>query len=208
VCAVVRPRPAPRRDRRVGRVTAETPADAPSHVYYFDVGTGVWRGKFTFRVTSWRRFLRAGDIGLMNRLLVVAMRLTQLLTGAARLDSTIVAKPHAGAFGEADNTVRLSKFGVSLYLLRERYVLDPDGSGVTVHAGERFGPFPGILTRTYTYPAEIRDAGLASTYHMPLLGTAWTATYHVGADRRSLAGELVCDWARATENARRVNDAR
>ncbi|ARZ71783.1 hypothetical protein M1P56_13065 [Streptomyces sp. HU2014] len=179
-------------------------AEAPSHVYYFAVGTGVWRGTFTFRVTSWRRFLGARGLGGLNRLLVVAMCGTRLVTGASRLDSTIVARPDAGDFGEADNTVRLSAFGVPLYLLRERYVLDPDGTRVTVHAHERFGPLPRVMTRTFAYPAEIREAGMASTYHMPLLGTAWTATYHVGADRRSLAGELVCDWARATERARRV----
>ncbi|MFC5149500.1 hypothetical protein [Streptomyces aureoversilis] len=106
---------------------------APSHVYYFEVGTGVWRGTFTFRVTSWRRFLRARGIGAKNRLLVIAMGVTQWLTGASRLDSAIVAKPCEGAFGEADNTVRISK-----------------------------------------------------------------------ADRGALAGELVCDWAKATEKAARV----
>ncbi|ARZ72504.1 hypothetical protein SMD11_6928 [Streptomyces albireticuli] len=37
-------------------------AEAPSHVYYFAVGTGVWRGTFTFRVTSWRRFLGPGAL--------------------------------------------------------------------------------------------------------------------------------------------------
>ncbi|MEU1676752.1 hypothetical protein ABZ752_32645 [Streptomyces roseifaciens] len=176
---------------------------APSHVYYFEVGAGAWRGTFTFRVTSWRRFLRAREIGAKNRLLVIALCVAQGLTGASRLDSTIVAKPREGDFGEADNTVRLSKFGVTLYLLQERYVLDPDGRKVIVHADEQFGPVPKVLARTFTYPAEIRETGMASTYHMPLLGTAWTATYQVAADRRALAGELVCDWAKATEKAAR-----
>ncbi|MEH6373223.1 hypothetical protein V7793_02510 [Streptomyces sp. KLMMK] len=177
---------------------------APSHVYYFEVGTGVWRGTFTFRVTSWRRFLRAREIGAKNRLLVIAMCVAQWLTGTPRLDSTIVAKPREGDFGEADNTVRLSKFGATLYLLQERYVLDADGRKVIVHADEQFGPVPKVLARTFTYPAEIRETGMASTYHMPLLGTAWTATYQVAADRRTLAGQLVCDWAEATEKAARI----
>lgn len=180
-------------------------SDAPSHVYYFDVGTGDWRGLFTFRVTSWRRLRRTRGVGLLNRALVVAMDLTQRLTGPSRLDSTIVASPSAGAFGVADNVVRVSKFGVTLYLLKERYVLAPDGRGVTVEANEQFSPVPAILTRKFTYPAEIHPSGLGSTYHMPLLGSPWTATYEVGADRQSLAGELVCDWAKATESARRIS---
>ncbi len=183
-------------------MTSEQQPKAPSHVYYFEVGTGVWRGKFTFRVTSWHQLMRS-EIGLMNRLLVIAMHLGQLLTGASRLDSTIVAKPFEGVFGEAENTVRLSIFGATLYLLRERYLLDANGSGVTVYADERFGPVPRVLTRAFTYPAEIRDGGLASTYHMPLLEALWTATYQIGADRSSLSGKLTCDWAQATENAHR-----
>ncbi|MFG2985542.1 hypothetical protein ACGFYQ_30515 [Streptomyces sp. NPDC048258] len=180
-------------------------SDAPSHIYYFDVGAGNWQGEFTFRVTSWRRLRNTAGVGLRNRALVVAMALTQRLTGASRLESTIVATPSAGAFGVADNVVRLSKFGVTLYLLKERYLLAPDGRGVTVEANEQFGPVPGILSRKFTYPAEIQPSGMGSTYHMPLLGSPWKATYQVGADRQSLAGELVCDWAKATENARRVS---
>ncbi|MET9435810.1 hypothetical protein [Streptomyces sp. NPDC006551] len=178
--------------------------DAPSHIYYFDVGAGDWLGKFTFRVTSWRRLREARGIGLRNWALIIAMALTQRLTGASRLESRIVASPSAGVFGVADNVVRISRFGVTLYLLKERYLLAEDGLGVTVEAHERFSPVPGILTRRFTYPAEIHPSGLQSTYHMPLLGSPWTATYHVGADRQTLAGELVCDWAKATESARRV----
>ncbi|QES46968.1 hypothetical protein DEJ50_02975 [Streptomyces venezuelae] len=167
------------------------------------MGVGDWEGRFTFRVTSWPRFRRT-RVGLRNRALVVAMVLAQRLTGPPRLESTIVADPSAGAFGVADNVVRLSTFGVTLYLLKERYLLAPDGTSVTVEAHEQFGPVPGIVTRTFGYPAEIQPSGLGSTYHMPLLGSPWTATYEVGADRQSLAGQLVCDWARATENVRRI----
>ncbi|TQF01362.1 hypothetical protein E6W39_02810 [Kitasatospora acidiphila] len=184
-------------------MTGVPPIDAPSHVYYFQVGTGTWHGSFAFRVTSWSR-LRAGRIGLRNTVLVAVMQLTQWVTGKSQLASTIVAKPSEGAFGEADNTVRLSKFGVTQYLLRESYVLDPDGTGVTVHAKEQFGPVPGILSRSFTYPAEIHEGGLSSTYHMPLLGDQWTATYHVAPGHDGLAGHLVCGWAIATEEVRRV----
>jgi hypothetical protein len=178
-------------------------AKAPSHVYYFVTGAGVWRGTFAFRVTSWRE-LRGRRIGLVNGSLVRAMHLTQRLIGKSRLDSIITAKPDEGAFGVAENVVKLSKLGLTLYLLRERYVLNRDGTRVTVEAVERFGPLPGVLTRSFTYPAEIRDGGEASTYHMPLLGDHWTATYHVGDGGRQLVGSLVCTWAAAAEDAWRL----
>ena len=164
----------------------------------------MWRGSFAFRVTSWR-VLRKRRIGLVNGLLVRVMHVSQRLAGESKLDSTIVAKPDEGTFGVAENVVRISKLRLTLYLLRERYVLDPDGTRVEVEAVERFGPLPGVLTRSFTYPAEIRDGGKASTYHMPLLGDQWTATYHVANDGRHLAGSLVCPWAEAVEEAGKVH---
>ncbi|MFI6150316.1 hypothetical protein [Streptomyces sp. NPDC051109] len=177
---------------------------APNRVYYFDIGTGTWHGKATFRVTSWRRLMRS-RIGVTNKLLATVMHTIDLLIGAPRQSSTIVAKPDEGEFGQADNVVRMSKFGVTLYLLEEQYVLDSNGTGVTVRAKERLGPVPGLLTRTFTYSAEIRDEGMAATYHMPLLETPWTADYQVAPDRQSLFAELLCDWGRATEETRRVS---
>ncbi|MBB4980844.1 MULTISPECIES: hypothetical protein [Streptomyces] len=177
---------------------------APNHVYYFDIGTGTWHGKATFRVTSWRRLMRS-RIGLPNKLLATAMHTIELLTGAPRQESTIVAKPDEGEFGQADNVVKISKFGVTLYLLEEQYVLDSNGTGVTVHGKERLGPVPGLLTRTFIYTAEIRDEGMAATYHMPLLATPWTGNYQVAADRQSIFAELLCDWGRVTEETRRIS---
>ncbi|MFD2011475.1 hypothetical protein [Streptomyces narbonensis] len=178
--------------------------NAPNRVYYFDIGTGTWHGKATFRVTSWRR-LRRSRIGLTNKLLVTAMHVVERLTGAPKQESTIVAKPNEGEFGQADNVVRISKFGVTLYLLEERYVLHSDGIGVTVLGDERLGPVPRLLTRSFTYSAEIRDEGMAATYLMPLLGAMWTADYRVAPDRQSLFAELVCDWGRATEETRLIS---
>jgi len=179
----------------------------PSHVYYFEIGAGDWRGSFTFHLTSWRRMLRSG-IGPKYQLLAMAMEITQLISGASRLESTIVPFPDDGPFGVAQNVVKLSKLGIPLYLLQERYVLGGDGVSVTVEATERFGPLPRILTRSFVYPAEIRDGGTASTYYMPLLGAEWTAKYQVGSDRRTLAGKLVCEWATAYESARHTGASR
>ncbi|MFK0256146.1 hypothetical protein [Streptomyces sp. NPDC090445] len=90
-------------------------SDAPSHIYSFDVGAGSWQGLFASRVTSWRHLRDARGAGVQNRALAAAMAVTQRLTGPSRLESTIVADPSAGAFGVADNAVRLSQFGVTLY---------------------------------------------------------------------------------------------
>lgn len=177
-------------------------AQLPSHTYYFDVGAGDWTGTFRFRVTGWRELLRA-RIGVTNLLLVGAMQATQSLTGPSRLTSVVVPHPDEGERGVVDNAVRLSRFRIRLYDLHERYILSGDGRGVKVVAREHFGPVPRILSRTFEYPAEIRPDGLGSTYHMPLLGSPWTATYQVGADRRSLSGELRCVWAEAHEQAAR-----
>ncbi|MFB7591318.1 hypothetical protein [Streptomyces sp. NPDC056169] len=178
--------------------------NAPNRVYYLDIGTGTWQGTATFRVTSWRRLSRS-RIGFTNKLLVAAMHVIELLTGAPRQDSNIVAKPDEGEFGQADNVVRISKFGVTLYLLKEQYVLHRDGTGVTVNGHERLGPLPRLFTRTFTYSAVIRDEGMAATYRMPLLGALWTGDYQVAPDRQSIFAELLCDWGRATEDTRRIS---
>ncbi|MEU5216645.1 hypothetical protein AB0G79_10655 [Streptomyces sp. NPDC020807] len=178
-----------------------TTENAPNHVYYFDIGTGLWRGTASFRVTDWRRFLRS-RIGLVNKLLVVSMHTVEAVTGVPRQSSTIVARPEVGEFGRADNVVRISKFGVTLYLLKEQYVLHKDGVGVTIHGNEQLGPVPHLLTRRFTYTAQIRDGGMAATYQMPLLGADWTADYQVSEDRKHLVAELLCDWGRATEDTR------
>ncbi|RSS75641.1 hypothetical protein [Streptomyces sp. WAC06614] len=178
--------------------------DAPNRVYYFTIGTGTWHGTATFRVTSWRRFLRS-PIGVTNKLLVTTMHLIERLTGPLRQESTIVAKPDVEEFGRADNVVRMTKFGVTLYLLEEQYVLNGNGTGVTVRGHERLGPVPGLFTRTLTYSAEVHDDGMAATYRMPLLGSDWIGEYRVSADRGSLFAELLCDWGRATEETRRIS---
>ena len=175
-----------------------TPA---SHVYYFDVGAGSWAGTFTFKVTSWRKALAAG-IGVKNLLFDAAMAGTQRVVGGSHLTSVVVPHPDEGVFGVVDNDVRLTNFTFGLYSIQERY-LALDDRNVRVVAHEHFGPVPGILTRTFEYPAEIRGCGLGSIYHMPLLGSPWTATYEIGPDQRSLAGTSRCNWAEASERATR-----
>jgi hypothetical protein len=184
--------------------TSERPAAAAAnHAYYFDVGAGVWRGSFAFRVTS-PPGLRRARIGLQNRLLVAAVSLFARLAGQATIDSTIWADPGAGRFGRARNVVRLHRLGITVYLLKEEYRLDPNGRDVEVRARERFGPIPFLFRNEKTHPAVIEDGGRRSTYFMPLLGDDWTAKYVVSEDGRHIDGRLESAWAEAIESMDKV----
>ena len=169
-----------------------------SRVYYFEVGQGMWRGTFSFRVTSWPH-LRAAPIGFTNRMLVVGMALFSRLAGTARISSVIVGHLDQGKAGVAYNRFRLHRFGLTLYRLDESYTLDPNGRDVQVDARERFGPLPFLFRNSKRHPAVIHPGGLSSTYYMPLLGTDWTANYSIRQDRRHIDGRLSCLWAQAEE---------
>jgi len=176
-----------------------------SQTYYFRVGRGRWRGAFRFRITD-RRAFRNASLTLKERLLARGMELTQQLTGDARIDSEVWARPEDGAAGVAGNTVRISRFRITLYLLRETYTLDPNGSDVAVHAHERFGPIPFLLRNEKRHPAAIHTDGMTSTYYIPLLGADWIANYTVHADRTHIDGLLTSAWAQATETIHKLDD--
>ncbi len=180
------------------------PALPDSQAYYFCIGSGRWRGAFGFRITD-RKAFRNAPLTLKERLLATAMALAHRLTGDARIDSDVWARPHEALAGVAGNTIRISRFGITLYLLRERYTLDDDGTTVAVHCHERFGPIPFLLRNEKRYAAAIHAGGMRATYHMPLLGAEWIADYTVHADRMHIDGVLTCDWARATETIRKLN---
>jgi hypothetical protein len=179
-------------------VTGHAARVADNQTYYFAIGQGVWRGHFSFRLTD-RKALKRDRIGLKHRLLARGMSLVQGLLGDSRLDSEIVASPEEGDFGVARNVVRISRFRITLYLLKEQYTLDRDGTSVVVNARERFGPIPFLFRNRKEHPAEIHAGGLSSTYYMPLLGTAWTADYEVAPGEHEIAGVLRCPWAECTE---------
>jgi hypothetical protein len=177
-----------------------------NQIYYFEVGRGRWRGAFSFRITDRAAFDAAG-LTTKERLLAQGMELTHRLTGDSRIDSTIWARPDEGVAGVAGNTVRISRFGITLYLLKETYTLDPDGSGVAVHCHERFGPIPFLFRNEKRHPAVIHADGMSSTYYIPLLGADWVADYTVHADRTHIDGVLSCPWARATETIHKLEPA-
>jgi hypothetical protein len=176
-----------------------------SQAYYFRIGRGRWRGAFAFRITD-RAAFRAARLTAKERLLARGMALAHRLTGDSRIDSDVWARPEEGAAGVAGNTVRISRFGITLYLLRETYTLAENGSDVAVHAHERFGPIPFLLRNEKRHPAAIHAEGLSSTYYIPLLGADWIARYTVHRDRRHIDGVLTCPWARATETIHKLAD--
>ncbi len=179
-------------------MTGRPARPADNQTYYFEIGRGVWRGRFTFQLTD-RKALKRARIGLKHRLLARGMSLVQRVAGDSRLDSEIWASPDEGDFGVARNVVRISRFRLTLYLLKEQYTLNADGKGVVVNARERFGPIPFLFRNRKEHLAEIHADGMSSTYYMPLLGTDWTADYQVEPGRREIGGVLRCAWAECTE---------
>src|SRR5690242_15143799 len=122
------------------RVAASGPPDSRANAtYYFRVGAGVWKGTFRFTIVRWSHLWR-DHIGFINRALAIGMFLVIRIAGPGRIDSRIRAFPDRGKAGMATNVVRISRWGVTLYLLREQYILDANGRDVWVRSRERFGP--------------------------------------------------------------------
>lgn len=169
-----------------------------SHRYYFATGGGRWVGMFDFQLTDWRAFVK-DRIGIMNRLLVCLMVALTTLFGGARITSVLAGDPEREPAGIATNEVRITKWGITLYLLQERYLLHPDGRRVTVDSRERFGPIPHLFRSSKAHPAEILDGGTRAVYYMPLLGTEWIGRYEVLLDGDRIDATLTCEWAEASE---------
>jgi hypothetical protein len=169
-----------------------------NEIYYFEIGKGEWAGEFWFGITDWSQFWKA-KISLKNRFLTLAMSLVIKVFGRAAFSSRMAAFPDRGAAGVASNAIRLSRFGITLFISNEDYVLNPDGSGVTVKAKERFGPIPFLFREYVEYPATIHEGGMSSTYYLPMLDAQWIAQYQVRSDRNHVDGVLECGWGRAEE---------
>lgn len=176
---------------------------ADNHIYYFEIGQGKWEGRFSLQLNDWRSFWR-DPIGLRNRFLVFSMLVFQKLTGKSTINSEIKAHPGEGRFGVATNVVRIYHW-MTLYLLREKYVLDPDGSEVMVISSDHFGPFSFLFRDSMEYSAVIHQGGTSSTYYMPLLGTNWVCDYQVQPDHNHVDAVLRCAWAEAHEMIQRAS---
>jgi hypothetical protein len=171
----------------------------PNQVYYFEVGKGHWGGVFDFRITDPQAY-REAKIGLLNRLLVRALRLVIAAGGRPSIASTITVSASQGPAGTGWNTYTLRKWGITLCVFKDIYQLDPGGERVVVTTDLRYGPVPGIVTDHVVYSAQITDGGFRSRYEgLRLLGVEWVATYEVAPDKSHVAGALVCPWAKASE---------
>ena len=178
-------------------------SESDNQVYYFKVGKGKWEGNFQFRLTDKDNY-KQDPIGLKNRFLVRSMLIFQKLFGKSKISSEIKIYPEKAEFGTAKNVVRIHKFGLTMYLLKEEYFLNPNGKDVRVVAKDRFGPIPFLFTKNKEYPAKIYDGGYRSTYWMPLLGAKWECKYFVKEEMNNIDGQLTCAWGESSEIIHRV----
>jgi hypothetical protein len=103
----------------------------PNQVYYFEVGKGQWGGVFDLRITD-RKAYRSASLGLLNRLLVFALRSVIAVLGRPLISSTISVSETQGPAGTGWNTYKLGKWGVTLCVFNDVYHLDVGGENVTV----------------------------------------------------------------------------
>jgi hypothetical protein len=177
---------------------------ADNQIYYFEIGKGKWQGSFRLVVKQWKVFW-SEHLSVRNRFLVLSMALFQKVTGKSVISSDLRAYPDRGTFGVATNSIRIYKWGITLYLLQEEYRLDPDGTHVTVKSKDRFGPVPFLFHDAMEYPAVIHSGGMSSNYYMPLLGANWVCSYQIQVDRNQVNATLKCNWAEANESIERIS---
>ena len=180
------------------------PTLCANHVYYFDIGLGNWIGEFRYKIINWGEFW-SDKIGLKNRFLALTMAVTMGLFRRAKITSVLSPSSAEGKPNVVTNDVRITKFGIVIYLLLERYILDPDCCQVEVQSKERFGPIPFLFNVRKQHPAEIVEEGKGAIYYIPLLGTSWIGRYKVAEDHNHIRSVLTCRWAEAEEVIERVS---
>lgn len=183
---------------RPPRGEEDDPRHRANFVYYFEIGLGDWVGTFHMTVTSWKMF-REAPLGIRDRFLALSLVGVLTALGPAPIVSHLDGNPRQGNAGVVFNAVKISRFGITLYLLREHYELDADGRHVRVVADERFGPVPFLFRNHKTHSAEVVDGGMRAIYYLPLLGAQWVAAYKVADDRRHIDSRMICPWATAAE---------
>lgn len=177
--------------------------EAPNRNYYFHIGAGDWSGHFTFRLTSFRAFLRE-RLSLKDRFLAFGLTVAMGLVRRARIDSALRSFPEQAANGIAYNLVKISALGITLYILRETYTMLADGTGVFIQSNRRFGPLPFLFNSKMRYNATVDEGGTHTVYYLPLLGTDWIGDHHVSQDQRALDSVLTCSWGHAEEHVRKI----
>jgi hypothetical protein len=178
--------------------------DAPNREYYFHIGAGMWRGTFTFKLTSFSALMRE-KMPLKQRILGLIIAGIMGVLRAAPIYSRIHAFPDQNAAGVAFNIIRIAFLGLTLYVSREVYALLPDGHGVFVETKQRFGPLPFLLNFRTRYPATVEGDGHHTRYEIPLLATTWSGDYQVAIDEHHIDSRVSCDWAIAEEHIEKLN---
>src|SRR5205085_7558128 len=135
-------------------------------------GLGDWRGIFTFKLTDWDAF-RRDRLGLVDRFIWLWLIGIFKLVGWAGIASSLRRLDGPGV--RVGNHLRIHRLGVTLYLLREVYTLDEDGTDAVVDAQERFGPIPFLFTNRKRHTARVLEGGMRADYSVPLLGARWDA---------------------------------
>lgn len=171
--------------------------------YYFHFGLGNWSGRFTFSLTDWRSFWSA-TMTFTERFLALSLIITMKLIRSARITSSLFGFTTDGEAGIVLNDIRISFVGVSLYRLREEYVLHANGKDITVNADERFGPISFLFKQRKRYSAIVDEQGRHTVYFMPLLGSDWIGDYRVSEPASTVSSTLKCSWAEATETIART----
>ncbi len=184
-------------------ITSQEQATYANYIYYFEIGQGSWSRSLGSRVTNWQAFW-SDQTGLKNRFLVLSMALVSKFLGRSRITSHPMGLPEKGELRVVTNRVRITKLGIPLYLLQEKYILNPDCRQAWVQSQERCGPLPVLFNSSNQHPAEILDGGMRSICYIPLLGTDWEGHYTVREDRSHIDSILSCSWAEATERIDRV----
>lgn len=123
------------------------------------------------------------------------MHLVNKFFGLSKIRSTITATHDMEKSGVANNDYRVSKFGITLFYSNEDYILNANGTDVTVKPKERFGPIPFLFRESDPYTARINARGVSSVYFIRLLGDYWIGIYTVSPDKKYLKGILNNGWA-------------
>jgi hypothetical protein len=114
--------------------------------------------------------------------------------GKAQVESEVTGDPDGGSTRVANNEVRITKLGIPLYLLHERYDLDADGTDVSVVSDGRFGPIPFLFNLRKLCSARIKAGGRGAVYQVPLLGDDWVADDSVQPGDDHIDARLRCPW--------------
>lgn len=193
-----------RRDPK-GPMKLELPDTAPTEVYYSQIASGRWRGKFKLQINDFGKFVKEG-INL-DKALTLGLHLTcrvsdlDIDSGFRCAPGTSVAK----AFAKIRLPTRFPIPPVDLYEMRVQYELQQDGISALGELKEDLGPFPHLIKRQSKVSSRISDGGLKAEYQREGFGTSWKGTYTVDPNREQVQVRYQSDWGEITYDTKKVD---